>query len=154
MSSGWPGHDSTGGWDTPSGTGPDKDRGSYVFGEATEIRRDHMTFGGTNPLWAPWALKVSAGVYLIAAGFLGWWTLDSGLPVIPAVISVVAACTLVTLGYVMLKAQPWARYALSVLSALGILCVVVTDFWPVTLLGILALVFMWMPANSRWFGFH
>lgn len=146
MTQGWPEQNSNSGWEKPSG--------SYAFGEATPTERDHIEFRHANPLWAPWALKVSASSYLIAAGFIGWWIYHSSLPVILAVIFTLAGCTMVALSFIMLKAQPWSRYALSVLSALGILLVVVTDFWPASLLGILAVVFLWLPINSRWFGYR
>ncbi len=132
---------------------------SYTLGAAKDKRQYVPKIHTTRMLAAPWPLLLAAGCYIISAGYLAYdmisvLTAGQNLNDIRAGITIVAMLCLVGFSVITLKAQEWGRIALSVLSGLGVLLVVVPKMWILTLIGIIAVVLLWLPINKAWFGYR
>lgn len=165
---GW-GSDSDTGWgsspaggpqDYPGTSGPS---GSYVYGQPAPVPARHkVSFSRTNPFQAPWNLLIAAVLYLAAVIYTGYLIVDQIINTtvrhdffweMIALKSLIPLATLVFI-VVMLKAQPWGRYALTAVSVIGILVIVVNGLWPASLLVIGGVIALWLPAGHAWFGFR
>lgn len=151
------------GWDEPAAT-PKQANASYVYGRPVE-EPQRIRVRGANPQQAPWNLLISAGLYLAGVGYLAYLLITeiteiTGAPVQPdffwesVVLRTVVLLLIVALVVFLLLARPWARYGLSVVSVLGILLIIVNGFWPASLLGIAAVIALWLPRGHAWFGFR
>lgn len=150
------------GWNEPAPTPENPSATSYVHGQTPQTAGFRLTSHRGNPLRAPWSLVGAGGLYLAAVGYLTYlmihginsttvrhdffWELVT--------LKSVALLAIVVLVVVMLTGQPWGRYALSAVSVVGILLIVTNGFWPASLLGIAAVILMWLPRGNAWFGFR
>ncbi|MDO5668760.1 MAG: hypothetical protein Q4G50_02025 [Corynebacterium sp.] len=151
------------GWDEPTEQ-PTGGGESYVYGRPGALpERFQVSARGTNPLQAPWNLLIAGALYLIAVLYLAYLIIvdiNSTTELTRhdffwemVVLKVVALAGILVLVGAMLLAQPWGRYGLTVVSVIGILVVIMPGMWPATLLGLGAVIALWLPRGHAWFGF-
>lgn len=152
----------TSGFNSPQPSHGHSGGSGYEYGRAQGPAKRDVAFKSTNPLYAPWALWVSAVAYLAGGGWAGWLLYEridaapedaGGSFWIPVYFWIALLIGLVVALVFALKAQQWARWVLSAYSVLGILLIVVGELWISALFGIAAVILLWLPVNKWWFGY-
>ncbi|WIM67616.1 hypothetical protein QP027_11105 [Corynebacterium breve] len=134
----------------------------YEYGNTQSIDHHSMSMRDTNPLHAPWPMWCGATGYLGALGWSAWlvWRFIDTAPEdsnaflwFPVILFSLLLIGLLLAIVFALKAQFWARWLLTVYTAIGVLMIIIGEMWIASLLGVLGSVFIWLPRNRGWFGF-